>query len=90
MYKSSLFSNDYLNDSSPSPRNMQSVFFQPVPWRRITGTVNRRALDRLAGALLSHCMTLPGSTLAAVQHHFHPMLTVLQVHLLIEVRGCSW
>ena len=65
-------------------KNMQSVFFQPVPWRRITGTVNRRALDRLAGALLSHCMTLPGSTLASVQNHFHPMLTFLQVHLLVE------
>ena len=62
------------------------MFFQPVPWRRISGSVNRRVLDRLAGAVLSHCMALPGANLADIQQHFHPMLTGFHIRLLVEVR----
>ncbi|KAF0314554.1 General transcription factor 3C polypeptide 1 [Amphibalanus amphitrite] len=65
-------------------KNLQSVYFLPVPWRRISGSVNRRVLDRLSGAILSHCMTEPGASLAAVQQFFHPMLTGFQIRLLVE------
>lgn len=70
---------------SAAGRSLQSVYFLPAPWRRISGTVNRRVLDRLAGAVLSHCMAAPGCTLTSVQGHFHPMLTAHQTRLLVEV-----
>ncbi|XP_037070130.1 uncharacterized protein LOC119091441 [Pollicipes pollicipes] len=70
--------------ASSSRKDMQPVFFQTAPWRRVGGSVNRRVLDRLSGAVLSHCMTWPACPLAAVQSHFHPMLTAVQTRQLLE------
>ena len=43
------------------------------PWIKIDGKLNRRVLDRLLGAVLSHIMLKPGCTIFHLSQRFHPL-----------------
>ncbi|PSN39178.1 hypothetical protein C0J52_14051 [Blattella germanica] len=64
-------------------RAVQSLDLRP--WVRVDGSVNRRVLDRILGAVLGHCMYMPGASIQAVADHFTPALQPFQVRELIEI-----
>lgn len=55
------------------------------PWVKIDGGLNRRVLDRLLGAVLSHILSKPGSNLSQLNERFHPALQPFQTRELVEV-----
>lgn len=55
------------------------------PWIRVDGTVNRRVLDRLLGAVLGHCMSNPGYPLDKIGERFSPGLQPYHTRELCEV-----
>lgn len=55
------------------------------PWIKIDGKLNRRVLDRLLGAVLSHVMLKPGCTIFHLTQRFHPAIQPLQIRELVEV-----
>ncbi|GLH04289.1 Uncharacterized protein GBIM_10026 [Gryllus bimaculatus] len=55
------------------------------PWIRINGTLNRRVLDRLLGAVLGHAMYQPGQTLHSFGRRFQPALQPVHTRELIEI-----
>eukprot|EP00095_Tigriopus_kingsejongensis_P011852 maker-scaffold493_size155937-snap-gene-0.21 protein:Tk11852 transcript:maker-scaffold493_size155937-snap-gene-0.21-mRNA-1 annotation:"general transcription factor 3c polypeptide 1" len=55
------------------------------PWLRIDGTLNRRVLDRLLGAVLGQIMQYPGETLAMIFRRFSPALQPVQIKDLLEI-----
>ncbi len=59
------------------------------PWIRIDGSLNRRVLDRLLGAVLSHILQKPGNSLLELAERFHPALQPFQVRELLEVGHVS-
>ncbi|KAK7075976.1 General transcription factor 3C polypeptide 1, partial [Halocaridina rubra] len=54
------------------------------PWVRLNGTLNRRVLDRLLGAVLSVIMERPGITGRAIVCRFSPALQPAHTHDLLE------
>ena len=59
------------------------------PWIRIDGSLNRRVLDRLLGAVLSYIQQKPGGTVLELSERFHPALQPFQVRELLEVSDPS-
>lgn len=55
------------------------------PWVKIDGGLNRRVLDRLLGAVLSHILLKPGSNICQLAERFHPALQPFQTRELVEV-----
>lgn len=60
------------------------------PWVKIDGGLNRRVLDRLLGAVLSHALLKPGSSIFQLAERFHPALQPFQTRELVEVCQTSW
>ncbi|XP_066992630.2 general transcription factor 3C polypeptide 1 [Anabrus simplex] len=55
------------------------------PWVRINGSLNRRVVDRMLGAVLGHCMFKPGQSIKEIGQRFTPALQPFQIQELIEV-----
>jgi hypothetical protein len=55
------------------------------PWMRIDGSLNRRVLDRLLGAVLGHVLQRPGQTLEQLGVRLNPALQPLHTRELIEL-----
>ncbi|XP_069672695.1 general transcription factor 3C polypeptide 1 [Periplaneta americana] len=55
------------------------------PWVRVDGTLNRRVLDRMLGAVLGHSMYMPGSSIKDITDYFMPALQPFQTRELIEI-----
>ncbi|XP_074101473.1 general transcription factor 3C polypeptide 1 [Cotesia typhae] len=55
------------------------------PWIRIDGTVNRMILEKMLGAILSHCLVHPGIALSQVQTKFVPALQPYHTRELVEI-----
>ena len=51
---------------------VEEVLVSVKPWIRVDGTLNRRVLDRLLGAMLGVIMQTPGQTLANLTQRFSP------------------
>jgi len=64
---------------------VEEVTFLVRPWLRVDGTLNRRVLDRLLGAVLGHVMQRPGSTAAAVADRFAPALQPTHCLDLVDI-----
>jgi len=54
--------------------DMEEVLVKIRPWIRVDGTLNRRVLDRLLGAVLGAVMQSPGSILSTLTYRFSPAL----------------
>ena len=54
------------------------------PWVRLNGTLNRRVLDRLLGAVLSLIMERPGISGRDIVCRFSPALQPAHTHDLLE------
>ncbi|XP_034239860.1 general transcription factor 3C polypeptide 1 [Thrips palmi] len=82
----------FLDELDNLPANRIRVSMRP--WIRVDGTVNRRVLDRLLGAVLGHCMSNPGYSLDRVGERFSPGLQPFHTRELCEVLrklGCiTW
>ncbi|XP_063221021.1 general transcription factor 3C polypeptide 1 isoform X2 [Bacillus rossius redtenbacheri] len=63
----------------------ERIKVQVRPWVRIDGTLNRRVLDRMLGAVLGHAMRSPADTVAGFLQRFSPALQPFHVRELIEV-----
>lgn len=66
-------------------RDRVDLLVSVKPWVKIDGTLNRRVLDRLLGAVLSHVLLKPGCSVYQVAERFHPALQPFQTRELIEV-----
>ncbi len=55
------------------------------PWLRIDGSLNRRVLDRLLGAVLGHVSERPGRRVAQVCDRFSPALQPVHCRELIDL-----
>ena len=54
--------------------SVKEVLVTIRPWIRVDGTLNRRVLDRLLGAMLGVVMQLPGQTMSVLLARFSPAL----------------
>jgi len=54
--------------------DMEEVLVHIRPWVRVDGSLNRRVIDRLLGAVLGAVMQHPGSILATLTARFSPAL----------------
>ena len=66
-------------------RDRTELLISLKPWIKIDGKLNRRVLDRLLGAVLSHVMTKPGCTILQLAQRFHPAMQPFQIRELVEV-----
>ena len=64
---------------------MEKIDIAIKPWVRVDGSLNRRVLDRLLGAVLGHSMCTPGGSLKSLADRFCPALQPFQVRELLEV-----
>lgn len=55
------------------------------PWIHVDGSLNRRVLDRMMGAILSYCIKHPGVMLNKIQNRFIPALQPFHTRELVEV-----
>ncbi|XP_057333470.1 general transcription factor 3C polypeptide 1 [Microplitis mediator] len=55
------------------------------PWVQIDGVINRMMLEKMLGAILSHCLVHPGITLSQVQTRFVPALQPYHTRELVEI-----
>ena len=55
------------------------------PWIRLDGSLNRRVLDRLLGAVLCYVMQNPGKPVREISQKFYPALIPTQVRELLEI-----
>nr|CAD7262279.1 unnamed protein product [Timema shepardi] len=55
------------------------------PWVRVDGSLNRRVLDRMLGAVLGHVMCQPGESIKKCEERFTPALQPFHTRELIEV-----
>lgn len=82
----------FLDELDNLPANRIRVSMRP--WIRVDGTVNRRVLDRLLGAVLGHCMSNPGYSLDRFGERFSPGLQPYHTRELCEILrqlGCiTW
>eukprot|EP00088_Acartia_fossae_P059548 TRINITY_DN7079_c0_g1_i12.p1 TRINITY_DN7079_c0_g1~~TRINITY_DN7079_c0_g1_i12.p1 ORF type:complete len:315 (-),score=51.66 TRINITY_DN7079_c0_g1_i12:586-1470(-) len=73
--------------------DMEEVLVQIRPWVRIDGSLNRRVLDRLLGAVLGASMQCPGSLLSNLVARFSPALQPVHarelIHILTEIKAVS-
>ena len=71
-------------------RYLEDVHVLLRPWIRIDGTLNRRVLDRLLGAVLGQVMQRPGQLVTSVCNSISPALqpmhTMELVDILVELR----
>ncbi|XP_046989076.1 general transcription factor 3C polypeptide 1 [Schistocerca americana] len=65
--------------------NSEQIQISMRPWIRINGTLNRRILDRLLGAILGHCMSKPGNTIESIAERFSPAIQPFHVRELLEI-----
>jgi len=63
--------------------DMEEILVQIRPWVRIEGSLNRRVLDRLLGAVLGAAMQYPGSRLYDLAARFSPALQPVHAKELI-------
>jgi len=63
---------------------MEEILVQIRPWIRIDGSLNRRVLDRLLGAVLGAVMQNPGSLLCSLTTRFSPALQPVHARELIH------
>lgn len=56
---------------------------------KIDGSLNRRVLDRLLGAILSQILLKPGCSIYQVAERFHPALQPYQCRELVEVHNTN-
>lgn len=66
-----------------SPSEEVSVAIKP--WIHVDGSLNRRVLDRMMGAILSYCIKHPGVMLNKIQNRFIPALQPFHTRELVEV-----
>lgn len=55
------------------------------PWIHVDGSLNRRVLDRMMGAILSYCIKHPGVMLNKIQNRFIPALQPFHTRELVEI-----
>ncbi|CAG2058598.1 unnamed protein product [Timema podura] len=55
------------------------------PWVRVDGSLNRRVLDRMLGAVLGHVMCQPGESIKKCGERFTPALQPYHTRELIEI-----
>jgi len=71
--------------------DMEEILVQIRPWVRIDGSLNRRVLDRLLGAVLGATMQLPGSRLDRLAARFSPALQPVHakelIHMLAHIKA---
>lgn len=64
---------------------VEEVLVAMKPWIRVDGTLNRRVLDRLLGAMLGVIMQTPGQTLAALSQRFSPAIQPAHCREIITI-----
>merc|ERR1719244_2142562 len=73
--------------------DMEEVLVKIRPWVKVDGTLNRRVLDRLLGAVLGAVMQQPGSILSSLTARFSPALQPAHARellfLLAEIKSVS-
>ena len=62
---------------------VEEVLVSIRPWVRVDGTLNRRVLDRLVGAMLGVIMQTPAQTLACLTQRFSPAIQPVHSRQLI-------
>jgi len=70
---------------------VEEINFSAKPWLRVDGSLNRRVLDRLLGAVLGHVMQCPSQSAAKVADRFSPALQpahCLDLIDLLRELGC--
>jgi hypothetical protein len=67
--------------------SVQEVLVTIRPWIRVDGTLNRRVLDRLLGAMLGVVMQWPGQTVSVLLARFSPALQPAHSRELVTVLG---
>eukprot|EP00092_Neocalanus_flemingeri_P000749 GFUD01000793.1.p1 GENE.GFUD01000793.1~~GFUD01000793.1.p1 ORF type:complete len:1909 (+),score=561.12 GFUD01000793.1:540-5729(+) len=65
--------------------SVEEVLVTIRPWIRVDGTLNRRVLDRLLGAMLGVVMQWPGQTVSALLARFSPALQPAHSRELVTV-----
>lgn len=65
--------------------NSEQIQVSMRPWIRINGTLNRRILDRLLGAILGQCMSKPGNSIENIAERFTPAIQPFHVRELVEI-----
>ena len=65
--------------------SVEEVLVTIRPWIRVDGTLNRRVLDRLLGAMLGVVMQWPGQTVSVLLARFSPALQPAHSRELITV-----
>ncbi len=66
---------------------VEEVSFMARPWLRVDGTLNRRVLDRLLGAVLGAAMQCPGRSAHMLCEAFTPALQPMHCRELVDVLG---
>merc|ERR1711872_377219 len=73
--------------------DMEEVLVKIRPWVKVDGSLNRRVLDRLLGAVLGAVMQQPGSILSNLTSRFSPALQPAHarelIFLLAEIKAVS-
>nr|XP_053655576.1 uncharacterized protein LOC128704454 [Cherax quadricarinatus] len=72
------------NPTSSNVTDYEEINVAVRPWVRLNGTLNRRVLDRLLGAVLSLVMERPGISGRDVVCRFSPALQPAHTHDLLD------
>ena len=64
---------------------VEEVLVVIKPWIRVDGTLNRRVLDRLLGAMLGVIMQTPGLTVASLMQRFTPAIQPIHCRELVMI-----
>ena len=64
---------------------VEEVLVAVKPWIRVDGTLNRRVLDRLLGAMLGVIMQTPGQTLDTLTQRFSPAVQPAHCREIITI-----
>jgi len=64
---------------------VEEVLVSIKPWIRVDGSLNRRVLDRLLGAMLGVIMQTPGMTMSSLMQRFSPAIQPSHCRELITI-----
>jgi len=64
---------------------VEEVLVSIKPWIRVDGSLNRRVLDRLLGAMLGVIMQTPGMTMSSLMQRFSPAIQPCHCRELITI-----
>ena len=64
---------------------VEEVMVVIKPWVRVDGTLNRRVLDRLLGAMLGVIMQTPGLTVSSLMQRFTPAIQPIHCRELVMI-----